>query len=562
MDIEGIVVDNPQRGLFRVHRTSMTSPALFEQEQELIFKRCWIYVGHESEIAEPGDYRRRTMAGRPLLFVRGRDRGIRVFLNSCPHRGAQICRAEAGNADVLRCPYHAWTFDTQGELIGVPQADAYSASFDRATLGLKAPPRVSSHRGFHFVCFSSEVEDLPRYLGAAKDYLDLVADQAEQGMRVVSGSNRYEIKANWKLLMENSLDAYHLLSTHRSYVDYISAFGSDDSKRTIATRPPGIARALGNGHTVAENVPVNGRPIAHWHPAFGEEARLPMARVRERLVQQHGEERAHRIANTSRNLLIYPNLLILDFVAVAIRYVEPLAPDRMAVTAWHLVPKEESGAALARRLDSYLTFLGPGGFATPDDVEILESCQAGFSATELEWSDISRGMHNPHPGTTDEIQMRGFWRTARTGRGLPVQGSGAPRRMAPERVGGALRRRRPIRRADNRPAGRRPCARPRVHRRRCAAPQGTGGSSAGAARTPRVAPISHPPLRLQRARRGVGERRGLRGRQRLGVPVSGRRRCAVCRRHPRPTAAGRQRLQDRPPSRRPRHGNPRLARCG
>ena len=410
MDIEGIVVDDPQRGLFRVHRTSMTSPALFEQEQELIFKRCWIYVGHESEIAEPGDYRRRTVAGRPLLFVRGRDRGIRVFLNSCPHRGAQICRAEAGNADMLRCPYHAWTFDTQGELIGVPQADAYSASFDRAALGLKAPPRVASHRGFHFVCFNSEVEDLPRYLGAAKDYLDLVADQAEQGMRVVSGSNRYEIKANWKLLMENSLDAYHLLSTHRSYVDYISAIGADDSQRTIATRPPGIARALGNGHTLAENVPVNGRPIAHWHPAFGEEARLPMARVRERLVQQHGEERAHRIANTSRNLLIYPNLLILDFVAVAIRFVEPLAPDRMAVTAWHLVPKEESGAALARRLDSYLTFLGPGGFATPDDVEILESCQAGFGATELEWSDISRGMHNPHPGTTDEIQMRGFWR--------------------------------------------------------------------------------------------------------------------------------------------------------
>uniref|UniRef100_UPI00239F3690 SRPBCC family protein n=1 Tax=Candidatus Palauibacter scopulicola TaxID=3056741 RepID=UPI00239F3690 len=109
-------------------------------------------------------------------------------------------------------------------------------------------------------------------------------------------------------------------------------------------------------------------------------------------------------------LLIYPNLLIMDFVAISIRYIEPVAPDRMEVTAWHLVPREESGPALATRLDSYLTFLGPGGFATPDDVEVLESCQAGFRATEAEWSDISRGMLNPSPGTSDELQMRGFWR--------------------------------------------------------------------------------------------------------------------------------------------------------
>ena len=132
--------------------------------------------------------------------------------------------------------------------------------------------------------------------------------------------------------------------------------------------------------------------------------------MRARLVRKFGEERAYRMADLSRNLLIYPNLLIMDFVAISIRYIEPLAPDNMAVTAWHLVPREESGAALAARLDSYLTFLGPGGFATPDDVEALESCQAGFRATETEWSDISRGMLKPCPGTADELQIRGFWR--------------------------------------------------------------------------------------------------------------------------------------------------------
>ncbi len=410
MDIQDLIIDDRKRGVFRVHRSCMTSSDLFQRERELIFDRCWIYLGHESEVERPGDYRRRTVAGRPLFFVRGKDGQIRVFFNSCPHRGATICRRDAGNAEVLRCFYHAWTFNTRGELIGVPRREAYGPDFDPSELGLKKPPRVDSYRGFYFVSFNAQGEDLVTYLAGGRDYLDLVVDQAEEGMRVIPGSNKYAMKANWKLLAENSLDGYHLIPTHRTYVDYMTGLGTDDSGDTLAARPPGAGRALGNGHCVSENIARNGRPIARWHPIFGEEARERIARVRERLVQKYGEDRAYRMADTSRNLLIYPNLLIMDFVAISIRYIEPVSPDRMKVTAWHLVPREESDAALTTRLDSYLTFLGPGGFATPDDVEALESCQAGFRATEAEWSDISRGMLTPCPGTADELQMRGFWR--------------------------------------------------------------------------------------------------------------------------------------------------------
>lgn len=410
MDIKDLIIDERQRGIFRVHRSSMTAMDLFRRERELIFEKCWIYVGHESEAENPGDYRCRTVAGRPLFIVRGNDGELRVFLNSCPHRGAMICRRDEGHASVLRCFYHGWSFDTDGELIGVPGEDAYGPGFDRGELGLKEPPRVDSYRGFYFVSFNPLIEDLSAYLGGARDYLDLVVDQAEEGMRVVAGSNRYTIRANWKLLVENSLDSYHLMPTHRTYVEYLTGLGTDDSGETMAARPPGVAKALGNGHCVGVNIARNGRPIAHWHPLFGEEAREPIGRARRRLVSKYGEERAYRMADTTRNLLIYPNLLILDFVAITIRYIEPLAPDAMDVTAWHLVPREESGALLATRLDSYLTFTGPGGFATPDDVEALESCQAGFRASGNEWSDVSRGMLNPAPGTTDELQMRGFWR--------------------------------------------------------------------------------------------------------------------------------------------------------
>ena len=410
MNIKDLIIDDRQRGIFRVHRSTMTSMELFQREQERIFNRCWIYLGHESEVENPGDYRRRTVAGRPIFFVRSQDGEIRVFLNSCPHRGALICRRDMGNAEVLQCFYHAWSFNTDGELIGVPGADAYGPWFNREEMGLKQPPRVESYRGFYFVCFNPNVEDLVTYLAGAREYLDLIVDQSEEGMRVIPGSNRYGIKANWKLLAENSLDGYHLIPTHGTYLDYVASLGTDDSGDTLAARPPGRARALGNGHCVAENVARNGRPIAHWHPLFGEEAREPIEGARQRLVKKYGEERASQMADISRNLLIYPNLIINDFVAITIRYFEPLAPDGMDVTAWHLVPRQESDALLAIRLDSFLTFLGPGGFATPDDVEALESCQAGFRATEMEWSDISRGMLKPSPGTSDELQMRGFWR--------------------------------------------------------------------------------------------------------------------------------------------------------
>ena len=410
MEISDLIIDDRERGIFRVHRSTMTSMDLFLRERELIFSRCWIYLGHDSEVENPGDYRRRTVAGRPVFFVRGRDGQVRVFLNSCPHRGALICRRDEGNAEVLQCFYHAWTFNTNGELVGIPGESAYGPYFDRGDMCLKQPPRVENYRGFYFVNFNPHGEDLVTYLAGAREYLDLIVDQVEDGMRVIPGSNKYSITANWKLLAENSLDGYHLVPTHGTYLDYIASLGTDDSGDTLAARPPGRSRALGNGHCVAENVARNGRPIAHWHPLFGEEAREPIARVRHRLVERHGEERAHLMADVSRNLLIYPNLIINDFVAITIRCFEPVLPDSMEVTAWHLVPREESEAMMAIRLDSFLTFLGPGGFATPDDVEALESCQAGFRATELEWSDLSRGMLQPAPGTSDELQMRGFWR--------------------------------------------------------------------------------------------------------------------------------------------------------
>jgi p-cumate 2,3-dioxygenase alpha subunit len=108
-------------------------------------------------------------------------------------------------------------------------------------------------------------------------------------------------------------------------------------------------------------------------------------------------------------MLIFPNLVVNDIMAVTVRTFMPSAPDQMDVTAWELAPRGELPQLRQRRLDSYLTFLGPAGFATPDDVEALESCQQGFNSGGVEWSDISRGMAR-EPHGNDEHQMRVFWR--------------------------------------------------------------------------------------------------------------------------------------------------------
>ena len=119
-------------------------------------------------------------------------------------------------------------------------------------------------------------------------------------------------------------------------------------------------------------------------------------------------DRAERIAHKSRNLLIFPNLVINDVMAVTVRTFYPVRPDFMEVDAWALAPREESEQMRKRRL---LNFLGPGGFATPDDNEALELCQKGYSnARETGWNDISKGMLRAEPLGDDEEQMRGFWR--------------------------------------------------------------------------------------------------------------------------------------------------------
>jgi benzoate/toluate 1,2-dioxygenase alpha subunit len=406
------VLDDRDTPRFRVHRSSMVDPEILEDERRKIFDQCWLYVGHESEIENPHDFRTRNVGGRPIIFTRDADHKVQVFVNSCPHRGMQIETRGEGHGRFLKCFYHGWSFNTSGDLVALPDEAAYGENFDRHNLCLPRPPHVESYRGFVFLCWTAGSVDLQTYLGGACDIIDLVADQSLAGMKVIGGSHLYGAKANWKLLSENSYDGYHALTTHHRYLSMLKESGKDLSMVFKAGSAPNLAYDLGNGHAFIGGADATGgRNTGLGRDLSGPALDKQLAR-RATLVDAYGPDWVNRMFS-GRNLVIFPNLAIVDLImGITIRTYYPVSPDYMETTAWSLQPADDEPELRTMRQENFLTFWGPAGLATPDDIEALERCQRGFRAAEVApWNDISRGMsRDGRPIFTDELQMRTFWR--------------------------------------------------------------------------------------------------------------------------------------------------------
>lgn len=403
------IVDDRAEGRFLVSRSAFTDQAVFEREYAAIFGSCWLYLGHASELPEPGSFLTRTVARRPILFTRDKVGDFNALLNACPHRGAMVCRERNGNSRAFMCMYHGWTFAADGHLMSLPGASGYPEGFKTdPQKQMVHVPRLERCGDFFFVNFSKDGEDLATYLGEAGDYLNLVAEHSASGMQIVGGTQEYSIRGNWKLLAENSFDGYHAACTHSTYLEYLK----NANGALGATPLSGVGIDLGRGHAIIEYSAPWGRPIANWVPLWGDEGKAEIAEIYAALQDRVGPERADRIAHKNRNMVIFPNLVINDIMAITIRTFFPTAPDNVEINAWALAPREESDWLRKFRLYNFTEFLGPGGFATPDDVEAIEKCQRGYAAGgEAAFNDISRGMLRAEgPSFDDEEQMRAFWR--------------------------------------------------------------------------------------------------------------------------------------------------------
>jgi phenylpropionate dioxygenase-like ring-hydroxylating dioxygenase large terminal subunit len=125
MSVRSYIVDDREKKTFRLDREVLVSEDILRQEMAQIFGRCWIYVGHASELKQPGDFRSRKVAGRPVIFCRDQAGQFHCLFNTCRHRGAMVCTQPQGNARRFMCIYHGWTYGNDGQLLRVPGDDAY-----------------------------------------------------------------------------------------------------------------------------------------------------------------------------------------------------------------------------------------------------------------------------------------------------------------------------------------------------------------------------------------------------------------------------------------------------
>jgi phenylpropionate dioxygenase-like ring-hydroxylating dioxygenase large terminal subunit len=194
-------------------------PDIYQLELEKVFAKTWVFVGHETEIPNPGDFVTRYIGRDPFILTRGKEQEIKLVFNACRHRGVKVCNSEKGNAAHFKCPYHGWTYENTGDLVKVPQKERAYKALEQKDWGL-IEARVESYKGMIFGCIDPDTGSLDEHLGGFKWYLDTHIDFVEGGMEVVGEPHRWIVNADWKIGADNfSGDSYHTQFAHRSIFD-------------------------------------------------------------------------------------------------------------------------------------------------------------------------------------------------------------------------------------------------------------------------------------------------------------------------------------------------------
>lgn len=326
-------------GRFRVPRRYFAGEDEWRRELETVFRSSWLFVAHENEVPEPGDYVTRLMGTDEVIVARAEDGEIRVMLNSCTHRGTLLCKADLGNASHFRCGYHGWTFTNEGKLTGVPRyRDLYGADFDKGAFGLRTA-RSEVFCGLVFATFDPDQGTLREYLGDLAFYLECFLNVSEAGTAAPYGAFRFRHQGNWKLESDNFCgDGYHLRHAHRAGFD-LGLMGAQ------AGKTEGVCIQFDGGHTLRAQRAAGSSGTEF--PGYPED-RWP--EITERLSAQQVDMFAH---STVIHGLIFPNLAFLhtpraggfdpgdpDAAMVQFRLFNPMAADETDELCWLVTPAD------------------------------------------------------------------------------------------------------------------------------------------------------------------------------------------------------------------------------
>ena len=358
---------NPDTGMIKGE--IYADELLYQLELERIFKRTWLFLAHESQLKNPGDFLTTYMAEDPIIVVRQRDGSIGAFLNQCRHRGMKVCRADSGKAKAFKCAYHGWVYDVSGKLVNVPfEEEAYDNKLDKSLWGLRRVPRIESYRGLYFGNWDVNAPSLYDYLGAARWFLDITFGRNESGVEALPGIYRWQVDGNWKIFSEqHSWDMYHVQTTHRSG-DLAFNQNERQSEGLQVSDPRmghGCGFYLGKLPIMIE---MEKKMESYEAPHVQEWRKKDRAEAQERL----GEPRASQL--TGGHMEVFPNLAHLN-APFTFRVLQPRGPHKMEI--WSIAFSAKDAPPEVKRNDALwnLQTFSPSGIIEQDDGENVTEVQ-------------------------------------------------------------------------------------------------------------------------------------------------------------------------------------------
>ena len=407
----------------RVHRDLYIDPELFQLEMERLWSRTWIYVGHASQVPQAGDFITVDIASKPVILVRHTDGHVRVLMNRCAHKGTKVVYDFAGNTGkTFRCPYHAWTYRTDGTLLNVPLKAGYEGTrlYETSSARGLTPVTHETYRGFVF----ARLADGPGfrdYFGDSLSSIDNLADRSPEGkLEIAGGCLRYLHNWNWKMFVENLNDTMHPMIVHAS--------SAGTAKRLWEGKPDDMPKPMAieqyapfaSDYKFFDDMGVRVYPHGHGFSGVNfsiHSAYSPVKEYEEAMKRAYGTERAQQILGTVRhNTVYYPSLTIKGAIQ-SIRVARPLAADKTVIESWTFRLKGAPAKLLERTVMYNRLINSPMSVVGHDDLHCYRSAQEGLAAQGNVWVSLHRNFDERELSTgeltcngTSEISMRNQFR--------------------------------------------------------------------------------------------------------------------------------------------------------
>lgn len=396
----------PEKGYTHIPYALYSDPDIYVRERERLFMGAtWNYLALECEIPEAGDYKTTTVGDVPVVVVRAKDGSINAFENRCAHRGALLCLEKYGNARAFNCVYHAWSYDHQGQLLGVAFERGVKGeggmppSFKKADHNLRTL-KVATKAGIVFGSFDHAVTELDSYLGPE------IGRRLERVMPKpvkVLGYNTQVMRNNWKLYAENVKDPYHASILHLFFTTF---------KVNRLTQRGGIIVDQSGAHHVSYSM-IDGTSAGAEYKEQRLRSDTDEFGLKEPALLDGIDEFGDGI--TLQILSVFPSMVLQQIRnSLVLRQIVPKGPDHSEVIWTHYGYEDDSDDLLDIRMRQ-ANLVGPAGYISMEDGAVGTFIQRALPGTGDDRSIVLMGGETAESqeSRATETSIRGFWKAYR-----------------------------------------------------------------------------------------------------------------------------------------------------